>query len=97
MKADNVQARTWLSATSRTVAVTMGAYAASALVTMALPLVLLRLGMARVEAVVAASLASVLFFTVLAISAALARTATRAWLQLGAVALSTLALLWMLR
>lgn len=94
---DIVPARTWRSATSRTVAVTLGAYAASVLVTAALPLVLVRLGIPRVEAVVAASLASVLFFIILAIYAALARTATRAWLHLGAVCVLALAPLWMLR
>ena len=94
---DIVPARTWRSATSRTGAVTLGAYAASALVTAALPLVLVRLGIPRVEAVVAASLASVLFFIILAIYAALARTATRAWLHLGAVCVLALAPLWMLR
>lgn len=94
---DIVPPRTWLAATSRTVAVTLGAYVSSALVTMALPLLLVRLGIPRVEAVVAASLASVLFFVVLAIYAALARTTTRAWLNLGAVCVLALASLWMLR
>lgn len=81
----------WLSAASRTIAVTIGSYCAAALLTMALPLLLQPLGVARLEAVVAASLASFLLFALLAIWAALARTAARAWALLILVSLPALA------
>lgn len=81
----------WWPAASRTMAVTLGAYCAAALLTMALPLLLEPWGVVRLEAVVAASLASFLFFGVLAICAALARTAARAWALLVLVSIPALA------
>lgn len=87
----------WLPGASRTMAVTFGAYCAAALLTMALPLLLQPLGVARLEAVVAASLASFLFFALLAIGAALARTATRAWGLLILVSFPALAVVLLLR
>ncbi|MBN8842073.1 MAG: hypothetical protein J0H88_02405 [Sphingomonadales bacterium] len=97
MTVRNVPARRWLTITSRTLAVTLGAYAAAAFITMALPLLLVRVGVARLEAVVAASLGSFLFFAIFSIGAALARTPARAWWYLVAVSLPAIAATALLR
>ncbi|MCG2841297.1 DUF4407 domain-containing protein [Sandaracinobacter sp. RS1-74] len=73
------QARGRWSTMFRFVAGTLGAYALTSLVTVALSLLLARLGMDRVEAVYAATLASFAVFAGVAMSAFHARSAARAW------------------
>lgn len=97
MTSKNHVSISWLSAASRTIAVTLGAYAAAALMTMALTLLLTRFGVVRIEAVITASLASLVFYALFAIAAALARTAGHAWLQLGCASLPALGVILLLR
>lgn len=82
------------SVASRTVAGTLGAYAVTALATVALSLVLAALGMVRVEAVTAATLASYAIFACVAMTVFHARSAGRAWLGLVAAALPLALLAW---
>jgi len=63
----------------RTIAGTLGAYCLTSLVTVALSLLLARIGMDRVEAVTAATLASFAIFAVIIMMAFHARSAARAW------------------
>jgi hypothetical protein len=67
------------SATFRIAAGTLGAYALTSLATIALSLLLTRIGMDRVEAVTAATLASFAIFAVVAMATFHARSAARAW------------------
>lgn len=83
----SVAARHRWSAVSRTLAVTLGAYGLTALATAALSLLLVRIGMDRVEAVTAATLASFAIYAVIAIAASHAASAIRAWAWLLAFAL----------
>lgn len=97
MKPVNAPARRRWATASRTIAGTLGAYALASLVTVALSLLLDRMGMTRVEAVIAATLASFTIFAFVALAAFQARTATRAWLCLLLIALpSALAVLLLL-
>ncbi len=80
-------AKARLSVLSRVVAGTLGAYALTSLVTVALSLLLAAAGMNRVEAVIAATLASFAIFATVAMAVFHARTALRAWGWLVAVAL----------
>lgn len=73
------QARGRWSVALRVVAGTLGAYALTSLVTVALSLLLVRIGVNRVEAVTAVTLASFAIFAVIAIAAFHARSAARAW------------------
>ncbi|AUW57579.1 hypothetical protein C1T17_05170 [Sphingobium sp. SCG-1] len=73
------QARGRWSAASRTLAGTLGAYAFTSLATVTLSLLLARLGMNRVEAVTAATLASFIIFAVVAMAAFHTRNPDRAW------------------
>lgn len=72
---------------ARILAVTLGAYAMTALVTVALSLLLARAGLAKVEAVTAATLSSFAIFAIAAMAAFHARSVIRAWGWLAAVAL----------
>lgn len=67
------------SVASRTVAGTLGAYALTSLLVVALSRLLARGGINGVEAVTTASLASFLLFAIIAITTFHARSATRAW------------------
>lgn len=73
------RARGHWSVAFRIVAGTLGAYALTSLVTVALSLLLARMGMDRVEAVTAATLASFAIFAGVAMAAFHARSAARAW------------------
>lgn len=64
---------------ARILAVTLGAYGMTSLITVALSLMLARAGMDRVEAVTAATLASFAIFAMAAMAASHARSAARAW------------------
>jgi hypothetical protein len=68
--------------TARALAGTLGAYALTVQVTVVLSFVLARAGMARVEAVTAATLASFAIFAAISMSAFHARSPLRAWLWL---------------
>lgn len=80
--------RRW-SVLSRILAVTLGAYALTSLVTVALSLLLARIGMDRVEAVTAATLASFAIFALIAMMSFHARSAARAWAWLLSVSVPT--------
>lgn len=67
------------SVASRVLAGTLGAYGVASLVTVALSLVLARFGMDRVEAVIAATLASYAIFAIIAMAVFHARSAVHAW------------------
>lgn len=69
----------WANA-GRVTACTLGAYGITALVTVALSRLLVRLGMDAVEAVTGVTLASFALFAVIAMSAFHARSPTRAWI-----------------
>lgn len=75
------------SAASRIVAGTLGAYAVAALLTVALSLLLAKMGVSRVEAVTGATLASFALFAVAAMAVFHARDAVRAWVGLLAAGL----------
>ncbi|HUD28895.1 MAG TPA: hypothetical protein VMQ93_08490 [Novosphingobium sp.] len=85
-----------LSVAARTLAGTLGAYGATVQVTVAASLVLARLGMARVEAVTAATLASFAVFAAISMAVFHARSVARAWLWLAATALPLALLGWLL-
>lgn len=85
----------WLVAL-RVVAGTLGAYALTSLATVALSLLLARIGMDRVEAVTAATLASFAIFAGVAIAAFHARSAVRAWGWLFGLAVPLGLLSWLL-
>ncbi|MPT48806.1 MAG: hypothetical protein E2598_10360 [Sphingobium sp.] len=76
------RARHCWSVLSRTLAVTLGAYGVTSLATVALSLLLVRIGMDRVEAVTAATLASFAVFSVIAMMAFHARSPAYAWMWL---------------
>ncbi len=73
------QARGRWSVAFRVAAGTLGAYSLTSLATVALSLLLARIGMNRVETVTAATLASFAIFAVIAMAAFHARSAVRAW------------------
>lgn len=74
-----------LSLIARILAVTLGSYGMTSLVTVALSLMLCTLGMNRVEAVTAATLSSFLIFAIAAMAAFHARHPAFAWGWLGAI------------
>lgn len=84
-----------LSTPSRVLAGTLGAYGVTSLATVALSLVLIRLGTSQVEAVTAATLASFLVFAAIAMAVFHARSATRSWIALAGGALAC-GLIWLL-
>jgi hypothetical protein len=67
------------SLASRVVAGTLGAYALTALLTAALSILLIRLGVDPVEAATGATLASFAVFTIAAMTVFHARSVRRAW------------------
>jgi hypothetical protein len=73
------QARARWSIVFRIVAGTLGVYDLTSLATVALSLLLVRIGMDKVEAVTAATLASFVLFAVIAMATFHARSAARAW------------------
>lgn len=75
--------KTVWSAASRTLATTVGAYATTALMVMALARVLIACGVDAVEAVGGATIASFAIFAAIAMAAFHARTALKAWTGLG--------------
>lgn len=87
MKARIAAIAAGLSTPSRVLAGTLGAYGVTSLATIVLSLSLARLGMAKVEAVTAATLASFLIFAVIAMAVFHARSATRGWAWLTGSAL----------
>lgn len=89
-------ARQRWSVASRTIAATLGAYAFAATATVALSLVLATLGMARAEAVTAATLASYAIFAVAAMTVFHARNSARAWAGLLVATLPLALLAWLL-
>ena len=95
MKAGITKMAACLSTPSRVLAGTLGAYGVTSLVTAALSVVLARLGMGKVEAVTAATLASFLIFAVIAMAVFHARSALRGWAWLTAAALFS-GLIWYL-
>jgi hypothetical protein len=80
----------------RVLAGTLGAYALTALATVALSLVLAALGMARVEATTAATLASFAIFAGVAMTVFHAGTAAKAWRGLAFAALPLAPVIWLL-
>lgn len=84
------------SVASRTLAGTLGAYGVTALGTVALSLVLAALGMARAEAVTAATLASYAVFAIIAMAVFHAASPARAWAWLVGVAVPLALLTWLL-
>jgi hypothetical protein len=76
-----------LSVAARTLAGTLGAYALTVQVTVAASLLLARIGMDRVEAVTAATLASFAVFAAISMAVFHAHSVARAWLWLVAAAL----------
>lgn len=89
--------RARLAVASRILAGTLGAYALTAVTTVILSLVMVALGMNRVEAVTAATLASFAIFAGVAIAVFHARNISRAWgWLLGVTALLAL-LPWLLQ
>jgi hypothetical protein len=84
------------SVAARTLAGTLGAYALASLITVALSLALARLGMVRVEATTAATLASYAIFAAIAMSVFHARSAAKAWLGLVIAALPLALAIWLL-
>jgi len=77
--------RRWLAA-ARVVAGTLGAYGVTALSTVALSKLLIRLGIAPVEAVTGATLASFALFSVAAMAVFHAHSVARAWFWLAGAA-----------
>lgn len=75
-----------LSLAARILAVTLGAYGAASLLTAALSLVLVWIGLSRPEAVMATTLASFAIYAGLAIAVFHARSTVRAWIGLLLVA-----------
>jgi uncharacterized membrane protein len=73
------QARGRWSVAARTIAGTLGAYGLTSLITVALSLLLARIGLDRVEAVTAATLVSFAIFAVIAMAVFYARSAAQAW------------------
>jgi hypothetical protein len=73
------QARGRWSAALRIVAGTLGAYSLTSLATIALSLLLARIGMDLVEAVTAATLVSFAIFAVIAMAVFHARSVARVW------------------
>lgn len=90
------QARGRWSVAFRVVAGTLGAYGLTSLVTVALSLLLARMGINRVEAVIAATLPSFAIFAVIAMAAFHARNAARAWGWLFGLAAPLGVLSWLL-
>lgn len=84
----NPTPRPRLAVASRTIAGTLGAYGLTSLITIALSLLLARAGMAKTEAVIAATLASFAVFAVIAMAVFHAVSVTRAWLWLIGAAVS---------
>lgn len=87
--------RRWLVA-SHVVAGTLGAYGLTSLATVTLSLILARAGMARTEAVIAATLASFAVFAVISMAVFHATSAARAWAWLTAGATLLAPLVWLL-
>ena len=81
------QARNRWSVAARSLAGTLGTYGVSSLFTAALALFLARIGMDRVEAVTSATLLSFAVFALIAMNVFHARSATRAWMWLIAIAI----------
>ncbi|HUD28649.1 MAG TPA: hypothetical protein VMQ93_07240 [Novosphingobium sp.] len=75
-----------LSVASRVVAGTLGAYALTAVLTAALSLLLVQMGIDRVEAATGATIASFALFAIAAMAVFHARSVTRAWIWLVAIA-----------
>lgn len=73
------------SLASRVLAGTLGAYALTALLTSALAVLLIRLGVDPVEAATGATIASFAAFAVAAMSVFHARSVLRAWVWLAAI------------
>jgi uncharacterized iron-regulated membrane protein len=84
------------SVASRTLAGTLGAYVVAALATVALSLVLARCGMARSEAVTAATLASFILFAAIAMTVFHASNPARAWRGLALAAMPLALMVWLL-
>ncbi len=77
--------RRW-SVASRTAAAVIGGYALTSLLTLALSLLLPVLGMARPEALLAATVASFLVYAAVIMAAFHARSAARAWAMIAIAA-----------
>ena len=75
------------SVTSRTLAAIVGGYALTSLITVALSLALPWLGMNQAEAVLASTIVSFLIYAAIIMGVFQARTALRAWLGLGLMAI----------
>ena len=84
------------SVASRTLAGTLGAYVVAALATVALSLVLAGCGMARSEAVTAATLASFILFAAIAMTVFHASSPARAWRGLALAAMPLALTVWLL-
>lgn len=89
-------ARQRWSVASRSIAGTLGAYGVASLATVALSLGLASCGMARSEAVIAATLASFIIFAVIAMTVFHASTPARAWRGLSLAALPLMLVVWLL-
>lgn len=81
---------------ARTLAVTLGAYALTVQVTVVLSFVLAHAGMARVEAVTAATLASFAIFAAISMTVFHMQSVARAWLWLLAATVPLAPLWWLL-
>lgn len=92
----NPTPRPRLAVASRTIAGTLGAYGLTSLITVALSLLLAQAGMARTEAVIAATLVSFAVFALIAMAVFHAANATRAWLWLIGAAVPIGLAIWVL-
>lgn len=79
---------------ARILAVTLGAYGLTAQVTVVLSLLLAALGLSRVEAVIAATLASFAVFAIISMAVFHAASVARAWLWLAVVAVPLAIVQW---
>jgi len=95
IRSDNLLRARW-GVVFHILAGTLGAYALTSLATAALSLIMTALGMERLEAVTAATLASFAIFTGIAIATFHARSASRAWGWLSVISVPLGLLLWLL-
>ncbi len=95
MTATKSARRRW-SIASRVVAASLGGYALTSLLTLALPLALASLGIDRAQALLAVTTASFLLYAAIVMAVFHARSAARAWAWLTAVALPFGLVVWLL-
>ncbi len=90
-RANTARDRFWVTG-SRIVAGTLGAYGLTAIATVAASHLLVSAGLTRVEAVLAATLASYALFAAIALAVFRARSALKTWTWVGGAGVTLLAL-----